>query len=108
MLERGFRLTAAFISGSHGKSFQSLLVLWLALGCSTETRLRASSDPSYGQIPLTFVANRGQSHHSIRFTAKGPGLTAYFMPDEVDVDLRGSTIRMRYPGASLTPAVDGL
>jgi hypothetical protein len=108
MLERGFRLTAAFISGPHGKSFQSLLVLWLALGCSTETRLRASSDPSYGQIPLTFIANRGQIHHSVRFTAKGPGLTAYFTPGEVVVDLRGSTIRMRYVGANPSPAVDGL
>src|SRR5713101_1344283 len=107
MLERGFRLTAAFISGPHRKSFQSLLVLWLALGCSTETRLRASSDPIYGQIPLTFIANRGQVHHSVRFTAKGPGLTAYFTPGEVVVNLRQSTVRMRYMGAKVAPDVDG-
>ena len=108
MLERRVRRTAAFVSGTHCKSFQSLLVLWLALSCSTETKLRASSDPSYGHIPLTFIANRGQTHHSVRFTAKGPGLTAYFTPGEVVVDLRGSTVRMRYVGANLSPAVDGL
>ena len=97
-----------FVSGPHRRSFQSLLVLVLALGCFSDAALRGSSDPDYGQIPLTFIANRGQSHDSVRFTAKGPGLTAYFTPGEVVVDLRSASIRMRYLGANVSPHVDGV
>jgi hypothetical protein len=67
-----------------------------------------SSASNHGQIPLTFVANRGQVHRSVRFTATGPELTAYFTAAEVVVNLRGSTVRMRYLGASASPTVEGL
>jgi len=98
----------AAVSSPRRQSFQSLLVLILAFGCSTGVPLRGSPNPDYGKIPLTFIANRGQVHPSVRYSAKGPGLTAYFTPEEVVIDLHGSTIRMRYLGANLSPSVDGL
>src|SRR5947208_15535985 len=104
MLGRG----CCLISSRHRRSFQSLLALSLVLGGATGTALRGSSDPDYGQIPLAFIANRGQTHATVRFTAKAPGLTAYFTPSEVLVDVRGSSIRMRYLGANVSPGVDGL
>src|SRR5258706_13609123 len=107
MLGRGGRPLAAFVSGRHCRCFQSLLALILALGSFPGAALRGSSDPEYGQVPLAFIENRGQAHYSVRYTAKGPGLTAYFTPGEVVVDLRVSTIRMRYPGANLAPLIGG-
>jgi hypothetical protein len=104
MLGRG----SSLISSRHRKSIQSLLALSTVLGCATGTALRGSSDSDYGQIPLAFIANRGQTHRSVRFTAKAPGLTAYFTPGEVVVDVRGSTIRMQFPGANVSPSLDGL
>src|SRR6185295_20223135 len=98
----------AVVSSPRRLSFQSLLVLILAFGCSIDAPLRGSPNPDYGKIPLTFIANHGQVHPSVRYSAKGPGLTAYFTPDEVVIDLRGSSIRMRYLGANISPSVDGL
>jgi hypothetical protein len=40
--------------------------------------------------------------------AKGPGLTAYFAAGDVTLDLRSTTVRMRYLGANAEPAVSGL
>ena len=77
------------------------------LGSFSGSVLRGSSDSSYGQIPMTFIANRGQVHQAVRFMAKGPGLTAYFTPSEVTLELHGATIRARYLGANVSPGVDG-
>jgi len=98
----------ARVSGPHRSGFQSLLVLGFALGCSTGAALRGSSDSDYGQTPLAFIANRGQSHSSVKFTAKGPGLTAYFTPGEVALDLGRASIGMRFLGANASPGVAGL
>ena len=87
--------------------FQPFVALLLTLGSFSGSILHAQTDSSYGQIPLTFTVNRGQVHHSVRFTARGPGLTAYFTPDEVVVNLRQSTVRMRYLGAKVAPDING-
>jgi hypothetical protein len=55
-----------------------------------------------------FIANRGQVHHSVRFTAKSPGFTAYFTAEEVVIDVLNATIRMRYLGANVSPDLGGL
>ena len=70
--------------------------------------LSGATTPAYGQVPLTFIANRGQVHPSVRFTAQAADMTAYFTPEEVVVDLRGRIVRLRYPGANPSPQVDGL
>src|SRR5947208_3756799 len=98
----------SLISSRHRRSFQSLLAFSLVLGGATGTALHGSSDPDYGQVPLAFIANRGQTHAAVRFTAKAPGLTAFFTQNEVVVDVRGASVRMRYLGASVAPRVDGL
>src|SRR5207253_10131201 len=104
MLGRG----SSPVSSRHRKRFQSLLALSLVLGGATETAMRGSSDPDYGQVPLAFIANRGQTHSAVRFTAKAPGLTAFFTHSEVVVDVRGASVRMRYLAASVAPCVEGL
>src|SRR5260221_12325745 len=87
--------------------FQPFVALLLTLGSLSASTLQGSSDSSYGQIPLTFTANRGQVHHSVRFRARGPVLTAFFTPGEVVVNVRQWTVRMRYLGAKLSPDIEG-
>ena len=96
------------LSGNrHARKIQSIPTLILALG-SLAGLLPASPKPDYGRVPLTFIANAGQTHPSVRFLAKGPGMTAYFTPEEIAIDLHSSVVRMRYPGANTTPAIEGL
>jgi Beta-propeller repeat len=78
------------------------------LGGFSGSILRGASDPRYGQIPVVFIANRGQVHHSVRFTAKSPGFTAYFTAEEVVIDVLSATVRMRYLGANVSPDLGGL
>jgi len=92
---------------NHWK-FQSLLALILVLGSASGTLLYGSPDSRYGQVPLVFIANRGQVHHSVRYTAKSPGFTAYFTPEEVVIDVLSAIVRMRYVGANVSPDLGGL
>jgi len=90
------------------RSIQSSLALLLMLGSFSGSILRGASDPRYGQIPVVFIANRGQVHHSVRFTAKSPGFTAYFTAEEVVIDVLSATVRMRFLGANVSPDLGGL
>jgi hypothetical protein len=90
------------------RSVQSSLALLLTLGSLSGSILHAASDSRYGQIPLVFIANRGQVHHSVRFTAKSQGFSAYFTPEEVVIDVASTVVRMRYPGANVSPTLGGL
>src|SRR5579863_466319 len=85
-----------------------LLALSVALGIASGSFLWASKDSQYGQVPLVFIANRGQVHQSVRFTANSPGFTAYFTPSEVVIDVLGSIVRTRYLGANVAPRLEGL
>ena len=48
--------------------------------------MRGSSDSDYGQIPLAFIANRGQTHASVRFTARKNGEILY-QSDWTDIEI---------------------
>src|ERR1700730_205274 len=103
-----YRPADALRSGAHCGGSHSFLALLLVLGSSSASLLCGSSDSQYGQIPLVFVANRGQVHPSVRFTAKSPGFTAYFTSDEVGIDVLSAIVRMRSLGANVSPGVEGL
>jgi hypothetical protein len=92
----------------HYRGLRSFLALCLIFGGCFASSLCGSSDSNYGQIPLVFIANRGQVHNSVRFTAKSPGFTAYFTPEEVVIDVASAVVRMRYPGANVSPTLGGL
>jgi len=42
----------------------------------------------YGQIPLGFEANRGQTDDSVKFVSRGPGYTLFLTPTEAVLALR--------------------
>jgi hypothetical protein len=83
-------------------------VLVFVLGLSSGAGCLHGASPTYGKIPVSFIANRGQLHASVRFTAQASDMTAYFTPEEVVVDLRGRIVRMRYPGSNPAQLVEGL
>ena len=52
------------------------------------------------EMPLLFIGNRGQAPAKVQFMVKGSGLTAYFLPGEVELEVPGGSLRMRLEGAS--------
>src|SRR5207237_10697732 len=56
------------------------------------------------KLPLSFVANRGQTDSSVRFYAEGPAFAFYFTPDMAVLSLQeqthGQALQLRWVGAS--------
>ncbi|HEX7176663.1 MAG TPA: SBBP repeat-containing protein [Pyrinomonadaceae bacterium] len=66
-------------------------------GASVETPLTTKAvSETYGQIPLSFEANRGQTDESVNFLARGAGYTLFLKPTEAVFTL---TRRGGAPGA---------
>ena len=59
------------------------------------------------KVPVFFVANQGQAPRAVRFTAKGSGLTAYFLCREILLRAQGVWVHMRFEGASSSVRVEG-
>jgi hypothetical protein len=104
-------------------------LLGFALPIVAVTEPRVSE--AYGQLPLHFEANRGQTHEDVRFLSRGPGYTLYLTAVEAVLvlttnadgraDLRSSqaqrdapasaksaVLRMSIVGAAPKPLVSGL
>jgi Beta-propeller repeat len=105
-----------------------LLFVTLAAACAGaqslgEERLsHASTNSSYGKLPLTFEANQGQTDPSVRFVSHGPGYTAFLTSDGMVLSLRANhlatgdgavhpskkaTLQLRLLGATKNPSVVG-
>ncbi len=59
---------------------------------------------AYGELPLSFVANRGQIDKPVRYYAEAPGLGVFLTENKAVLSLakgkRGVALEMRFPGAS--------
>ena len=86
--------------------------------------------PTYGQIPLHFEANQGQTDSEVKFLSRGKGYTLFLTPTEAVLSLRKSmkvdkeiipsadevgdpgtrtsTVRMKLIGADRDPKITGL
>src|SRR5437867_11885096 len=100
------------------------IVITLALLASTSApNATRSSDQSpgagrsdrYGNLPLTFEANRGQTDSAVEFLARGDGYGLFLTRSEAvlrlrasDQDGRATVLRMRLAGANERPRVTGL
>src|SRR5262249_4448545 len=89
---------------------------------------QAQIGESYGQLPLAFEANQGQTDAEVNFLARGPGYALFLTPDEAVLSLQpgsgagrisnpshftqqgqaGDVLRMQVLGASATAQVLGL
>ncbi len=54
----------------------------------------------YGDMPLLFELNRGQTHPHVKFLARGPGYTAFLTATEAVVAGTSGAFRMRLAGAN--------
>ena len=67
----------------------------------------------YGQLPLAFEANQGQSDDQVRFLARGEGYSLFLTPTEAVLSLRApepssTVVRMRLDGANTQSTLTGL
>ena len=66
---------------------------------------------SYGKLPLSFEANRGQTARQVKFLARGPGYTLFLTPDAAVLSLHGqkanAVLRMKLAGANARAGVTG-
>src|SRR5437867_2014904 len=73
---------------------------------------------SYGQLPLSFESNQGQTDPSVHFLARGPGYGVFLTSTEAVLSLQRSAptvwadpapqvLRMQLLGAAATPHVVG-
>jgi hypothetical protein len=58
-------------------------------------------------VPVFFVANPGQAPGAVRFIAKGSGVTAYFLPREIQLCAHRARMRMQFQGANPSAALEG-
>ena len=95
------------------------LLLSLLLLALPALALAAPSEPAtlslYGQLPLSFEANQGQTDARVNYVARGGGYTLFLTPTEAILALSQThkssvthTIRMQLLGANPTAAVAGL
>ena len=67
---------------------------------------------NFGQLPLMFEPNRGQTDPAVEFLARGNGYGLFLTSDEAVLSLgkphaRDSVVRMKLSGANPNPLVDG-
>src|ERR1044072_142745 len=64
---------------------------------------------AYGQLPLSFEANRGQTNRAVKFLSRGAGYTLFLTPAEAVLSLRddrasqAAVLRMKLAGANPQP-----
>jgi uncharacterized repeat protein (TIGR01451 family) len=66
-----------------------------------------AANPGKDAVPVYFIENQGQAPSSIRFMAKGSGVTAYFSAGEAQFRMAGASVRLNFEGANPAARVEG-
>ena len=87
-------------------------------GPSFEAGHPPNIESAFEKLPMAFEKNQGQADPAVKFLARGPGyqlfLTAqeavmvFKKGDQATTDDQSAVVRMRFEGASKTPAIAGL
>jgi hypothetical protein len=97
------------------KLFRACALLPAALLVGAAARTEPALPPrvvdSYGKLPLSFEANRGQTAPQVKFLARGPGYTLFLTPDAAVLSLgrqkTNAVLRMQLQGANARASVTG-
>jgi len=99
-----------------------IFIVWLFAGTRTRATFRLATlaaqpdqavreriSRNYGQLPLQFESNRGQTDPRVKFLARGSGYSLFLGADEAVLKLRGagSRISMKLADANLNPVISG-
>jgi len=109
------------ISGTLSLVWTVLLLTATVAQAGTATPVGASAQPanivhSYGQLPLTFELNQGQTDPRVKYLSRGPGYSLFLTPNEAVLSLRPSNrdehsatavLRMTLLGANPKTEVSG-
>ncbi|MCG3116314.1 MAG: SBBP repeat-containing protein [Candidatus Manganitrophus sp. SA1] len=75
---------------------------------------RARAKAAYGELPLSFESNEGQTDEDVAFLSRGNGYTLFLTPNEVVLSLKNpadssppSVLRMQLLGADPQPRISG-
>ena len=74
------------------------------MGITPNTAQTARVGTRYGQVPLTFEANRGQSAGQVKFLSRGKGYTAFLTASGMTITLRPSGSNRRPSAAAVQPS----
>ena len=92
--------------------FRALIPLIIACSQTLATKVNADATnggvhmvAGYGQVPLRFEPNTGQTDPQIRYISRGNGYTMYFAPTETILALDVSTNASRNRIHPLVPGV---
>jgi hypothetical protein len=89
-------------------SLSAALVLMAGCGATSAPPQRHA----YGDLPLTFIENRGQTDSRVVFHVQGPGQGIYLTKDAIALTLskpsgKGVALNLRFLGANPNPALSG-
>ena len=88
----GLTLFAAFrIAGNRGPQSGARLSPIIASEAAQPARARENSKwiEAYGNLPLSFEENRGQTAREVRYISHGSGYELFLTPQEAVIALRG-------------------
>jgi hypothetical protein len=60
---------------------------------------------AYGQIPLSFEANQGQTDPQVNFLARGSGYSLFLTPTQAVLSLQKDVLRMQLVGTNASPRI---
>jgi uncharacterized protein (TIGR03437 family) len=70
--------------------------------------LAAATPSSYGNLPLHFEENRGQTAAPVRFLTRSADRTLFLTPEGAVIAAAGESVRLRLRGANPHPAIEPL
>src|SRR6185369_4164249 len=68
---------------------------------------KARLNELYGQLPLSFEANVGQSHPRVDFISRGSGYSLFLTPGEAVLALPATELHMKFVGSEAQPRAIG-
>src|SRR5262245_24209244 len=86
---------------------------------ASDSSAKARIADRFGELPLSFEVNRGQTNESVKFVSHGPGYDLFLTANEAVLSLRkphaieksesheGSVLRLKMLGANAAPRVEG-
>jgi beta-propeller repeat-containing protein/HYDIN/CFA65/VesB family protein len=92
--QRGVSRTAIGASPEMTATLPSQILAGTFPPSQVPPEVRAQVAETYGKLPLSFEANRGQSDKEVKFLSRGHGYTLFLTRDEAVLSLRQSGIKV--------------